>query len=151
MVCLSGDIHFMIGNCHGGISGINICICTVNNCLIFTVGHVIILVLFKCMISGYLVIWCTWLFDIHCMVGDCQCCISSVGIWICIVYGCLIFTVWYMIISIFLFIPCWSILLFSVHGYVTFTLCYVIVRALSPVLVSGLVRHMTVWYSMSSM
>ena len=57
------------------------------------------------------------------MVCDCQCGISSVGIWSGIIYDCLIFTVWYVIISILLFIPCWGIWLFNVHGYVTFILC----------------------------
>ena len=36
------------------------------------------------------------------MVDDCQCGISSVGIWSGIIYDCLIFTVWYVILSIFL-------------------------------------------------
>ena len=43
-----------------------------------------------------MVIWCTWLCDIHFMACDCQCGISSVGICIGMVYDCLIFTVWYV-------------------------------------------------------
>ena len=38
------------------------------------------------------------------MACDCQCGISSVGILSGIVYDCLTFTVWYVIVSMFLFI-----------------------------------------------
>ena len=68
----------MVGNCLGGISGVDILIFRVNNGLIFTVGYVIILVLLSCV--RYLIIWCTWLRDINFTVCDCQCGISSVGI-----------------------------------------------------------------------
>ena len=88
---------------------------------------------------------CLVLCDIRFMVCDCQCGISSVGIWSGIVYDCLIFTVWYVLISTLLFIPCWGIWSFSVCGYVTFSVWWcVIVRVVSPVLVSGLVQYMTV-------
>ena len=48
MVCLSCDIHFVVGNCPGDISGVDIVIFRVKNCLIFYIGYVIILVLLSC-------------------------------------------------------------------------------------------------------
>ena len=77
------------------------------------------------------------------MVCDCQGGISGVDIWIGTVHDCLIFTAFVCHLNRFIY-PVSDIGLFGVHGYVTFILWCVIVGMVYPVLISGLVRYMTV-------
>jgi len=133
----------MVANYQGGISCVDFCICMANNCLIFTVGYVIILVLFKCMISGYLVYMAIWhsRYDVWLSVLY----IYSVDIWIAYIH-CLVFH--YLNIFIYPVLECLVIQCTRLCGI---HLWCVIVRAVSPVLVAGLARHMTVLYSLSGM
>jgi len=66
-------------------------------------------------IIWYLVIRCKQLFGIHIMVCDCRGGKSNVDMWIGRVHDYLISTLWYVNISVLLFIQCW------ISGYLVYT------------------------------